>query len=400
MPLDDLRSVKNHRPRHRAWIGVALAFYAFIAIGTVEQGLGVLIPSIQATYHLTPATITLLFLSQITGYIGAALASSRLSSQVGLAKMLLLAAISLTCALLIYAFTDRWLIMVAAGTLFGLGVGLIDAGINTYIASDQENADLTGFLHAFYGIGALMGPAIATTLLAFHFNWQQVYLVLAGVAGFAAVGMLWAVLTHYAPMNQRVTGNEARPSLRIALKQPIVVLSGLFLAVYVGTEAALGNWAYSVENVSRGVPTVTAGYSVSAYWLGLTIGRLGMGRVVKRWGANRTLNAALVLLAIGLLGWGLLPNAVLSLPLIGFALGPIFPLTIWLTPQRVSGAIVPAAIGFMTSAASLGAATIPTAIGWIAAQTSLGVIPVLMLPLAVLLTLIHLWIVQHTSQCR
>ncbi|WP_322743982.1 hypothetical protein [Nostoc edaphicum] len=60
------------------WIGSAIAFYAFIAIGIAEAGLGVLLPSILSTYNLTPATVTLLFLSQISGYILAAFTSSKL----------------------------------------------------------------------------------------------------------------------------------------------------------------------------------------------------------------------------------------------------------------------------------------------------------------------------------
>jgi membrane glycosyltransferase len=48
--------------------------------------------------------------------------------------MLFIAASTLTTALLIYALSPFWFIMVAAGTLLGLGIGLIDAGINTYIA--------------------------------------------------------------------------------------------------------------------------------------------------------------------------------------------------------------------------------------------------------------------------
>ena len=59
-----------------AWISIALAFYAFIAIGITEGGLGVLLPSIIATYRLTPATVTALFFSQISGCFVAALTSS------------------------------------------------------------------------------------------------------------------------------------------------------------------------------------------------------------------------------------------------------------------------------------------------------------------------------------
>lgn len=41
-----------------------------------------------------------------------------------------------------------------------------------------------GLLHGFYGIGALLGPAIATTLLALNLSWRGVYLAFALRCGF------------------------------------------------------------------------------------------------------------------------------------------------------------------------------------------------------------------------
>ena len=384
--------------RNPAWIGVALSFYAFIAIGIAEGGLGVLIPSIQATFNLNSATITLLFLSQVSGYVFAALTSSLMSSRFGLARMLLLASFCLTCALVTYAVSPYWLLMVAAGTFVGLGIGLIDAGINTYIANHQGNADLMGLLHAFYGVGALLGPAVATTLLAMNVNWRGVYLVIATIVGITVLGMLWAVVYNYRPLNKRtsVTDTSATASLNLALRTPTVLLAGLLLLVYVGTEASVGNWAYSVQTVSRGTPEILAGYSVSAYWLGLTLGRLATGRIVRYLGAVRTLDSALMLLGVGLTAWWLLPKQLLSLPIIGFALAPIFPMTICLMPQRIPAAIVPAGIGFMTSVASLGAVGIPAGVGAIAARFGLEIIPVLMIPLVVIMVILHRWLVERS----
>jgi len=379
-----------------AWIGIALAFYAFIAIGIAEGGLGVLLPSILAAYNLTPATVTLLFLSQVSGYVVAAFSSSLLASRIGLARMLLIASITLTSALVIYAIAPRWHIMVAAGTLLGLGIGLIDAGINTYIAN-QGNANVMGVLHAFYGIGALLGPALATTLLAFEMDWRRIYLHIAGIVGITILGMLWAVVFNYTPMNKRIITQDAdaKTSLKLALRTPAVLVAGILLLVYVGTEASLGNWAYSVQSLSRGTQEVIAGYSVTAYWLGLTIGRLVMGRFVARLGAIRTMDFSIGLLLAGLFAWWLLPNQLFSLPLIGFALAAIFPATIWLIPRRVATTMVPAAIGFVTSVASLGAATIPTVLGWIADQAGLEIIPVLMIPLALVVLALHRWLVKY-----
>lgn len=375
-----------------AWIGVAIALYAFIAIGIAEGGLGVLLPSILAAYQLTPSTVTVLFVSQISGYILAAFTSSVISSRFGLARMLLFAAISLTSALLTYAFTPSWSIMIVAGSFLGLGIGLIDAGINTYIVSNERYAHLIGLLHAFYGIGALLGPAVATTLLAVGLIWRQIYLVFAGIVGLLIISLIGIIVRRYQPMMvQVVSKTPAAANLKTALKTPTVLVMGLLLFVYVGLEVSIGNWSYTVQHIGRDMPELVAGYSVSAYWMGLTLGRFSLDYFMRRVGAIRTINFSLVLLSIGLLLWWLLPSLWISLPIIGFALAAIFPVTIWLVPHRVSSALVPAAIGFMTSVASLGAASLPSLTGWVADRMGLEMVPPLMLPLALLIAILHRW---------
>lgn len=380
-----------------AWIGIAIAFYAFITIGIAESGLGVLLPSILETFNLTPATVTFLFISQITGYVVAAFSSSLISHYLGLAPMLLIAAITLTTALATYGLAPSWFVMVAVGTLLGLGIGLIDAGINTYMVSDRREAKWIGLLHAFYGSGALLGPAIATTLLMLGLNWRQIYLVIASIVALLIGAVAAIILTYYPPMMVRTAASSthALANLRFALKTPIILVSGLFLLVNVGTEASLGNWAYTVQHVSRDIPASTAGYSISAMWLGFTIGRIALGALVNRLGATRLVNSSLVLLAVGLISWWLVPGQWVSLPLIGFAIAAIFPTTIWLMPQRVPTAVVPAAIGFVTSVASLGAAIVPTVIGWIANRAGLESIPVLILLLAIAMAILHRWLSQQ-----
>lgn len=394
-----MRLKSRSQTNDRLWIGVGLIFYSFVAIGIAEGGLGVLLPSILETYHLTPATITPLFVSQVSGYAIAATTSSLLTHRFGLARTMLLGSVLITSALCLYSSTTHWGMMIATGSLLGFGIGLIDAGGNTFIASDQRNANLMGLLHAFYGIGALLGPAIATTLLTFDVHWRQIYGVFAIVVSVSIVFMLWAVLHRYAPLQQRFASETAaRSNLAAAVKNPIVIVSALLLAIYVGTEISIGNWAYTVQHVGRGVSTQIAGYSVAGYWIGLTIGRLSFGQWVNRLGANRTIAYSLLLLIVGSFVWWQIPNAGFVLPVLGFALATIFPAMIWLTPQRVDRAIVPTAIGLLASMGSVGAATIPTGIGWIADRAGIGVIPALMLPLAIVMLSLHGWLTMHFNR--
>jgi fucose permease len=173
-----------------------------------------------------------------------------------------------------------------------------------------------------------------------------------------------------------------------------VLLSGGLLLVYVGIEASMSNWAYTVQVMARSTPAMMAGYSISAYWLGLTVGRFMLGYFLRSLGAVRTITMACLLLLLGLVAWWQLPDQLISLPLIGFALAPIFPATIWLMPKRLPEALVPAAVSFATSMASVGAALIPSGVGWLASGVGLGVIPVVMAPLAIAMAGVHLWLVR------
>jgi fucose permease len=153
-----------------------------------------------------------------------------------------------------------------------------------------------------------------------------------------------------------------------------------------------------VQSVARHTPTLIAGYSVSAYWVGLTLGRFILGYFLRSLGAVRTISMSLSLVIIGLLAWWQLPDQWISLPLIGFGLAAIFPATIWLIPQRLPDPHVPAAVSIATSAASLGAAIVPTGAGWVASWASLEIIPMLMLPLALLMVGLHCWLIQHSGK--
>lgn len=58
-----------------------------------------------------------------------------------------------------------------------------------------------------------------------------------------------------------------------------VQLGAAMLALYVDLELSVGNWGFSYLVQTRALPHSLAGYTVSGYWLGLTLGRAGPGPV-------------------------------------------------------------------------------------------------------------------------
>ncbi|MFM7675224.1 MAG: hypothetical protein ACKO5F_06500 [Synechococcus sp.] len=145
-------------------------------------------------------------------------------------------------ALVLYATAPGWWLMVAGGIVVGMGIGLVDAGINTAVAQQAAAARLIGPLHGFYGLGAFAGPAIATTVLALGGSWRLVYGVLAVGVGLLVV-VVWRQRRAGLWPTAHVSAAGEGPGLLLALRSSAVGLSSLVLLGAVGLEASIGTWA-------------------------------------------------------------------------------------------------------------------------------------------------------------
>ena len=368
---------------------VALSFASFILIGASDGANGVLIPSLQTQYGIDKGTLSLVFLSGTAGYLSAAFSSGPLVAALGLRRLLLLAGATFALGAGIMSLTPPFLALIPGLLLIGFGAGILDAGLNAYIAGLPRSAPILNFLHAFYGAGALLGPLVATAVLTLGGPWSRVYFLWVLVAIVVLIGC-GLVFPGRPPA---IPGESGGGLLAGALRQRVIWLGALFLLIYVGTEVSVGGWSYSLLTETRHAPTVLAGWAVSGYWAGLTVGRIVLGALSNQVGAERLIQGCLGGVAAGvLLLWGsqgMVLNAA-GLALIGFSLGPIFPTTIALLSTRVPARLLPSGIGFVASAASMGAALLFWVAGTLADHFGLPAVLPYVLGLTVLL--IAVWL--------
>jgi fucose permease len=306
--------------------------------------------------------------------------------------LLALSGLATATSLLVYALTPAWWLMVALGTLAGLGAGAIDAGLNTYVAT-HHSARTLNWLHAAFGLGATTGPLVMTMVLQNDLVWRWSYVIvgtaqLALAACFVATRAWWE--TPGAPQAAATAPSAPAASIRSTLQLSPVWLGILVFFLYTGIEVAAGQWSFTLFTTSRAVAPAVAGVWISMYWGGLMVGRIIFGAVVNaaplrtllRWSLGSiVLGAVLVWINVTLLN-------VVGLVLMGLALAPVFPSLISTTPQRLGEAHAANGVGFQIAAAGLGAALIPAAVGVLAAQLSIEVVgPVLVVASAALFTL-------------
>lgn len=375
-----------------AELQVGLAFFAFILIGLNDGALGVLIPSIRQHYGVDKATIGLLFLFQTVGYLLAAFNSGLLVERLGNRRFLVLGVASFLLGVGALSLMPQYIVILILMLPLGFGVAIIDAGLNTYIASMPRNAALLNYLHAFYGIGALLGPVVASTILAVRWGWNSVYIVWIGMSLVLLIGFQLAFKKQNILQREDAATGPKGNVLVSALSVPIVWIAAFFMLIYVGAEVSVGSWTYSFLTEERDVPILLAGWIVSGYWIGLTLGRLTLARVTLWIGSERLIVGCLIGVVIGALCVWLLPVyaiSALGLGLIGFCFGPIYPTTIALISNKVSSRILPSVIGFMVSLGSIGAALCPWLAGVLAQHFGLWSL----MPYVIILTaaMVLLW---------
>jgi fucose permease len=160
-------------------------------------------------------------------------------------------------------------------------------------------------------------------------------------------------------------------------------------AVYTGVEAAAGAWSYSLLALGRGYAMALAAGAVSAFWGGLTLGRLIAGALARTLAPRTILAASLggMLAGAGLLWLEPVAGAApIGLALLGLACAPVFPTLIASTPARVGAARADAAVGLQVAGAAIGQAGLPALIGVAIAALGLEVVPVALFASVLLLT--------------
>jgi fucose permease len=374
---------------------IALAFIGFVSLGLPDGLLGVASPSIRATFALAPEDIGSLLLSFAGGYLVSSFASGAILARVGVGTLLAASCFLTAASLLVYAATPWWWIMVAAGCVSGAGAGAIDAGLNTYAATNHSPRTMN-WLHGCYGVGAMSGPLVMTAVLAAGEPWQRGY-ALVGVAqlvlaaAFAATRRRWPSPRGSAPEGGGGGPIAAARTLG-TLARPLVWLGIAIFVLYTGLEATIAVWAFSLLTEARGVPATTAGLAASAFWLGLTAGRFLFGSLAGRIAVATLLRACLGAIGAGAaLVWLDASDAlsVAGLVVCGFAMAPVFPSLIATTPARLGDAHAANAVGFQIAAAAIGAALLPTLAGVLAGRFGLEAIPPALVLGGVLLLALH-----------
>ena len=367
---------------HQALL-IGLAYFGFVALGLSAGLLGVAWPSMRASFGVRLEALGVLLIAATAGYIVASFSSGRLVACLGIGPLLIASGCVSAVGLWGYAVSSTWWVTLLAALVTGLGTAAIDSGLNTFVAVNADSR-VMNWLHAAFGLGATLGPALMTLIITSGGSWRYGYAVGGLVTACLAAGIAvtlprWRVAP---PGTEPNLGASLRyVSAAGTLRLPALWLSILLAVAYTGAEVTVGQWSFSLLTEARSISAGVAGAWVSVFWGSFTVGRWVSGLAVARLGVGRLVRLSVAGLVVGsiLMAWR--ANGafnLIGLVTIGFAQAPIFPLLMSTTPGRLGAAHAANAIGFQISAAALGAAVLPGLVGIMAQGWGLEIIgPVL-----------------------
>jgi fucose permease len=368
---------------------ITIAYFGFATLGVTNALTGVAWPYTRAEFHLPLDALGILLIANTIGFFMTSFTSGRLIARMGVGLTLVIGAAMPVLGLLGYALAPSWPAMIAAGLVFG-GSGWMNAAMNLYFAT-HYTPRLMNWLHAAFGVGAIISPLVMTAVLQMGQTWRTGYALAALLCA-----LLLALFVHSRgewrifPAEQ--IGAGRRSTVRTTLLLPVLWFLLALFFLNAGLEATAGNWAYSLFTEARRVRADVAGLWVSAYWASFTFGRFCFGIVVNYVALRALVRLGIVGVMVGaaLLWWSpVVEVGSAGLLLIGFSLAPIFPLLTSNTGARLGTEHAQHAVGFQVAASSIGIAALPGLAGVLAQNISLEILGPYILIAATLMLVFH-----------
>lgn len=273
----------------------AAACIGMLVFGITFLTLGSILPSLVSKFELDEIkTGTLASILPIGVLIGS-LVFGPIVDRYGYKVLLIITTFLVAPAFEGIAFTNSLFILQVCIFVIGWGGGVLNGATNALVADiskGHKEADLS-LLGAFFGFGALGVPLLIGALEK-HFTYSD---ILSSVGFFLILVIIFFLVIKF-PTPKQAQGFPIKDGIRL-LKDPGILLIGLFLFFQSGTEALANNWTTTFLQKGISIPVQSSLFILTLYVVGLTFTRLISGYILKRISAFSLLMISLILSLLG-----------------------------------------------------------------------------------------------------
>jgi len=314
----------------------------------------------------------LLQVSYFTGGVIGILLITHLMQKLGSREIVLGAVWILVAGLLAASVSPWYPLLLVFLMIVGFANGILIAFPGVYATSvcGEQSHRAQTFLYAFFSLGVLTGPLIASVLIDNLHSWRWAF----ALPAFLIIPLsLPIVFSNLVDIEAAVPLN--RETVRKVLSFDSRLFTGLFCALllYIAAESAVSMWLVTYMHEKLNVGLGPAHWALAGLWMGMTVGRWIIGWLLHELepfyvAVFLSLAAAALLLIAPLTGSK--TAAFIMYPAIGLAYSGIYPIligyvadfpddiassvfTIFLAAGALGGAILPYAVGLVNQFAGL-----------------------------------------------
>lgn len=311
-----------------------LLFGTMLVFGLIENIKGVSYPLIKAEFDASWEQQGLMVSVLSLSYVGFSIVAGIFLGRFGIKPAFLFGFAALSLGLFSVFFMPSFLAAAFSLFLIFAGFGFFEVGINALASRvfTAKAALLMSMLHAFYGMGAIIGPRAAGLLTnTAGFGWRSIYLLSLPLA---LILFIPGIFTRF-PEEPHIhsagedggSASVRRKSFLDALRSPLVWFFSATLGLAVIIEMNSANWGPLYFQDVYGLDPRTGGAAfLSAFFMVFTLSRLICGAFVERIGYLRSLiGLACIILVIFIAGFCLGSRGMYVLPALGFFVALLWP---------------------------------------------------------------------------
>ncbi|NOU95709.1 MFS transporter [Paenibacillus sp. LMG 31456] len=368
----------------------------FLTVGAFDSVRGILTNHMGAAYSLDLAQLGTLLAAAPAGYLFSGPIVGWIIDKIGAKHSLQAAIILLFTSLIGLVTIPNYFFLVFLFFVSGFSKGALETSLN-YVTSlwfIQYRARFLGFVHAGYGLGAFLFPMLTGFLFLQGLEWRGIYGIFLVIF---LISFLMLFLFKTEKSERQVTEPTKVKEILKSKRLQLLVAATMF---YVGAEVGFLSWLpYYLPHI-KAVAEDIVPYYIGAFFILMMAGRFFGGFIADRIGYELAIMigaglGGILMLAAQLgssdLGW--------MFSLIGLFFSLIFPTFVAMASRdfnKSSGTV----IGYLTSAAGIGATTTSWLMGilgkWYGFQFAF-IIPVVF---TALLIIVVAWLYTINRQTR
>jgi len=338
-----------------------LTFLMFMMFAMTTDSVGEIIPDVIEEFHLSLTAAGAFHYANMIAIALAAIFLGYLADKLGRKKTIIIGLILFALNSYLFAMGNSFLFFVALLVVSGAAIGIFKTGALALVGdisrSTSEHTSTMNTVEGFFGVGAIIGPAIVTKLLSSGFSWKWLYVIAGSICVLLIVtaSMLKypkTVKTVDEPIDFRRTMGMMKNTYALGFSL------GIFL--YVAAECAIYVWMPTLLEDYSGSYTFWAAYALSIFFILRAVGRFLGAWVLQRYNWTSVMalfSLAILVCFVGSIAGGL-SYAIWLLPLSGLFMSMIYPTLnskgISCFPKTEHGAVAGVILFFTCAAAAAG----------------------------------------------